>query len=617
MADLVTRLLLNNTQFDNNIVNSTKQLKRMQDNAGKVKEGFSSAIGTFGKFAGALGIAMGAGEALNKTLMSTQTTGDAFVKLQDQAKASVNAFFTSIAMGNFSSFLSGLDDVISKAGDLSVALDNLGTKTLFNNAEYNQLSTKYQLEVNAAKNRNISDAERNKHLEKAKSLMQEMISLRYGLQKANEEAAYTALQADVSKQGFHQNVKKETWEYLLKDSNRSKVENSASKYKQWDSRILASKTIDPETGIDLDTAETIRLKKEFDKYSKTAKGKYEKLAYIFLEMDDDEKSAIASAVKMRETANNIAVDISSKQLELNNAEAKINGGFNKKNKPDKEPKTLKPVKPNKEIIPEGSIADLQKQITDATKEFTNATTEAARTAIKKKIEELEEVIQVMNFKANHPNAPKVDISGKTSLKQEANPTAGLKVKGLVPTYTQRDIKTNNEYADSLNGIAQIMGNIQGATDNATASWLNYSSNILSGVAGMITAVMALSAANATEQATASGAAGAEAVKSAAQTPFIGWLMVGAAAASVIAALASLPKFASGGIFEGGSTVGDMNLARVNSGEMILNRGQQGRLFNMLNNGGSVATGGKVEFEIRADKLYGVLKNYNNKMGKIR
>lgn len=613
-ADLVTRLLLNSKQFDDNIKKSSQEIQAMNQKIDGIKQGFQTSFNTVTKFAGAFGLAMGAGEALNKTLMSTQTTGDAFVKLQDQAKASVDAFFTSIAMGDFSSFLSGLDDVISKAGDLSVALDNLGTKTLFNNAEYNQLSTAYQLEINAAKNRNISDAERNKHLEKSRTILKEMVSLRYGLQKDNQETAYKTLQSDITNKGLPQNVKKDTWEYLLKASNRPKIEQAASRLsditKDYEKRKLNSRVYNDTTGKYSDTPETKKIEAEYNKYLGSRKGSWQNLASIFLELNDDEKSAIASAFKMRETANNIAVDISSKQLELNNAEAKINGGFNKKNKPDKEPKTPKSVKPEKEIIPEGSIADLQKQIADATKEFTNATTDAARIAIQKKIDELKEIIRVMDFKASNSSLPVLnsangDMSGKSSLKATAkNPGAGLNVKGFGNLGKQmKELNgSTSDWADSVNAVTGAMVTLNTAIGDGEKNWLTFAATSGGAIAQMILQLQAL--------ATAKG------VVSAAELTFPANL---AAIATVVATVASvfsaLPKFAEGGIVPGSSFGGDNILARVNSGEMILNGYQQHNLFSLLNSSTQPGSG-KVEFEIRADKLYGVLKNYNNKRNKL-
>ena len=95
--------------------------------------------------------------------------------------------------------------------------------------------------------------------------------------------------------------------------------------------------------------------------------------------------------------------------------------------------------------------------------------------------------------------------------------------------------------------------------------------------------------------------------------------MGTVLATITSVFAGIPKFASGGIFSGNSTVGDMNLARVNAGEMILNNRQQRNLFNMLNGSGASpysTGGGNVSFEIKGDKLVGVLNNYNRKKSKI-
>ena len=80
------------------------------------------------------------------------------------------------------------------------------------------------------------------------------------------------------------------------------------------------------------------------------------------------------------------------------------------------------------------------------------------------------------------------------------------------------------------------------------------------------------------------------------------------------------KFAQGGIVGGSSFSGDRVLAHVNSGEMVLNNNQQGKLFSMLNGGGTnynSSTGGNVRFEIEGSKLVGVINNHNRRQGKIR
>lgn len=131
-----------------------------------------------------------------------------------------------------------------------------------------------------------------------------------------------------------------------------------------------------------------------------------------------------------------------------------------------------------------------------------------------------------------------------------------------------------------------------------------------------TAASAVKKKTATENVVASTAEGvAEAGASAASLPFP-WNLVaiGGAIAAAMAAFAVIPKFANGGILSG-STTGDRNIARFNGGEMFLNGRQQATLFQIANGKGiKTSSGGdsKVEFEIRYDKLVGVLKNGDQK-----
>lgn len=74
----------------------------------------------------------------------------------------------------------------------------------------------------------------------------------------------------------------------------------------------------------------------------------------------------------------------------------------------------------------------------------------------------------------------------------------------------------------------------------------------------------------------------------------------------------LAAFANGGVVGGSAFAGDRLLARVNSGEMILNGSQQKNLFDLIDggvSGGSVD--GNVVFKIHGQDLYGTLKNYTS------
>ena len=114
---------------------------------------------------------------------------------------------------------------------------------------------------------------------------------------------------------------------------------------------------------------------------------------------------------------------------------------------------------------------------------------------------------------------------------------------------------------------------------------------------------------------------ASATASGAKLPFPANLAaIAAGIAAVVAAFAMIGSFADGGIIGGNTTLGDMNIARVNKGEMILNGTQQKRLFSILDGGVSASpnniTSGNVKFEIKGSTLVGVLKNHNSKMNKV-
>ena len=119
-------------------------------------------------------------------------------------------------------------------------------------------------------------------------------------------------------------------------------------------------------------------------------------------------------------------------------------------------------------------------------------------------------------------------------------------------------------------------------------------------------------------------AGTAIAESGSMGPF-GWIGLAGTimgiAASLISQIHSLSGYKGGGIIGGGKYVGDHNIIRANSGEMILNEGQQSRLFRILNGESSMQMApaystGQVEFKIRGQELVGVLANYDRKRSKI-
>lgn len=175
---------------------------------------------------------------------------------------------------------------------------------------------------------------------------------------------------------------------------------------------------------------------------------------------------------------------------------------------------------------------------------------------------------------------------------------------------QESVGYVSEITGSLGSTVSSLGSI---IDGAAGQWMGFAASAIESIGQVIPQIVALIGAKQAE-AIASGTA------SGASLPFPANI---AAIASIVATIAgifaSLPTFANGGVVGGSSMVGDHLLARVNSGEMILNGKQQDNLFKAIdgNRLGGNGLGGQVEFKIDGSVIKGVLNNHNSKMKKIR
>lgn len=146
---------------------------------------------------------------------------------------------------------------------------------------------------------------------------------------------------------------------------------------------------------------------------------------------------------------------------------------------------------------------------------------------------------------------------------EVNGDAWQQVTGLINGFIS--------IAEGIQGIVELFGMLTAATSAHAAA----STTDAAATAGEAAAATANTAAK-------SGEAVANATASGAKMPFpLNLVAIAAGVAAVIAALAAVSGFATGGVIGGTSTSGDKKFARVNSGEMILNKFQQARLFGMI------------------------------------
>lgn len=137
----------------------------------------------------------------------------------------------------------------------------------------------------------------------------------------------------------------------------------------------------------------------------------------------------------------------------------------------------------------------------------------------------------------------------------------------------------------IDGFLAVIKNIRGITqlvDRFTKSTEETTQATISNTAATVSNATAAT----TNTAAKSGEAVAEATAQGAKVPWPGTIAaIASAVAAVVAALALIKGHAGGGIIGGNSFSGDNMLTRVNSGELILNRAQQGNLASQLDGAG--------------------------------
>lgn len=254
-----------------------------------------------------------------------------------------------------------------------------------------------------------------------------------------------------------------------------------------------------------------------------------------------------------------------------------------------------------DMIPAGSIAEARAQLRELQEAYEMATTSVAREefaaaieAQKNEIDKLTGAFDNLGGAATGAGES-IEMSLSDASRSISDIGSSLENMGTTGASAIADVITK------FLSLVEVIQMVSAAQEAAAA--VAVASNT------------AEAASSSTKAAADSSAAVAGATKSGAGMPFpYNLLAIAAGVAAVVAALANMQKFATGGIVGGTSFFGDQTLARVNSGEMILNRAQQANLFKMVNQGGG---GGNVTFRIRGKDLVGTQDNYNRTIKSYR
>lgn len=660
--NLVVQLLLKTGTFSTDLKQARGQVQNFQkgcQTAGKSLSGFGQALGLnvggLAKFGGAVGAAVLAGKEFKAVIDSSQTTSDAFQGAIAGCKGVIDSFNTALATADFTSFKDGLWGIYDAAKEVQKALDELGNTQIAYDFMSKENTTKFQQAYTVFKDPKATDQMKKD----AQDQMKEAVDAQYTYASNYSSKLYNAYVTQVVKKAGKSNLQGFR---VTREQFRKAMKIDLGVY---------GDSEDQRNSINRQYNEYTKKLKEYGKNNIVAQDNLKKQyadvisIHAMLElMKDDELKGVAGLIGGMEEAEQVAISM---EKTMNRALGSSGSG-SKETGTSKKLKDEIPVMEESLSYWEKLAAEMKKHRdaevfnSDEWNTYNDALTEALdkitdinkQTEVMAKRKEMEanpltpidstalqgkavmttqydifgKVIPDQKTQAELQNLINLFEKLKSELKEgdpliaqyniqieelrkrlEKFKTAGVEQ----PVVKKETISTWDAFNQSMSNTATIVSSLtdtfRESSEVTAASVLQMVATCLPAIGSLIGAIGALTTAEAVE-------AGVNAVGKAVSTSRH-WIEAIAAVASLAAvvagAIAAARKplqdshYATGGIVPGTSFTGDRVSAQVNSGEMILTKTQQARLFRMAN--GQEGTGaGQVTFHISGTDLVGVLNN---------
>lgn len=569
-----------------------KQQKESFQTAGKgASDGMGMVISAVKKLAPAFTAGGAAYKVLNTAMKENQSWTDEWARVTESARATYEAFANTLVSGNFSGFFANMREIISTAREAADAFDALGTNRIFNSKEMALAQAeadflKYQL-----KRDDITPEERERY----KQMLQANSQRQFDISRSQINQSYmtsgAALVSEFAKRGIVTSVgdnivfnAQTGMNEIKKGSLFEKYFGSLDEYNRWakiyqEETALRAKNSTFTPGGGFSTGQWIE-----------GRGNLSEAAYRELEaamqMSDETLQQIFSLLTEAASAQSSYYTRQGENLELMRRNPNAVGGGGGVSVP----------------APVGSIMETEQLLARAKDDYRRAMTDAAREAARVQVEELEaRLAQMQQIPKNNLGAVLTGDLANMQMPSASLPELQFDKNLLnnLPAVDRSQSKSLDDYASALYAISDAFGSVSSAAGGADSS-LSSIANIAGSLTNVVTALLPLIALD--------GAKG---------LPFPGNII--AVTGFITAALAAIStisnaKFASGGIVGGTSYRGDRLSANVNSGEMILNRIQQRRLFDAISSGSIGGSGGGAAV-VRGEDIYVSLSNYMRRSGR--
>jgi hypothetical protein len=567
----------------------------------------------FAAFKSVEGILKGVGTVM----ASTQTTGDLFVQTTEGLNAGMEEFYRIIASGDWSNFFSNITKAIQLEAEFQTALDNYQTRQLRGKLVYSEYEKQIS-EKQFERSKTTKDSEQyNKLTIEINELNQKVLDYLKGESKLAKEAAEKALKQALPtmKSGTEGENMQVIFDIFSSEEKTAQLEKNASLYalqKELDNIAhLDDKrnTFDnPFTNIEAfinavgkDYVQIlkdlgIRDKAHLDEVVEKMRNSdliIENSADRIIEHKDDLKRPI----ELMSEANNKQSQVYKSMIKEQQKET------NMLNKAGKNAVEYEPV----------DLEAYQKQLEEDFDKQIKSDEISIDVRIKSNIEKFREdlkkdlsksSIDFSEFDFINPYVSKEEIDDHASKMR----TKAFLEEAIAINTLSGNLERVNELQsmydeqfkpDKIITFSDAIGGLSSALDILSSSSSAIKDNpAIKALAGSL---MILNAIQQVGKATS-------------------WIEYVIALASVAAATISFAtsmssadsKYAVGGLVAPAKG-GDQTNIRVNEGEMILNKNQQTRLFNIISrNENEKKSGAQVEFKLRGTELVGLINNYNRK-----
>lgn len=559
MADVITRFKVESGEYEAKVNKAKKSLNDFENSgkkAGSSLDSFANAIGLSTAKLGALGLAVTAGSAAIKvatdTFFASESNIDEWGRTVEGVKGAYDVFIQSISNGDWSNFLTRLNEAIQGSRDLYDALDRLGSIKANNAAAI------------ALKQRDIQDLRlRKQNGESVDALLETATAELARLQSQEVEAGMAAgvkqMVNALRNSGLDEQISTALAEELLK-GGQDAFDKYAAQYSELKAKGTETKTRYGVGGMGGSYSYT-ESDFNIDNLTKQEQDLY-KIAAAITERETILQEGIATyATAVAQGQSDLREEFRNNRYSQQGGKSGGTGGSTK--------------------VTGLTDAQIAKNVADATEEMQRLIDQWIE--LDDRAGSVNDVLLILNSENSLTEFAEEADEGLDNLVAKMQETQDA-TKRLTADWNAMQAGFRDQAIDSTIGAVASLGDAIGGTTGSIIKLIAaQAQQVVQGISTIASMKAQEQAAYATMTAEL-GAAAAGTMKAHSWIPFVGVAMGIGFVASMVAALMSLPKFAGGGMVGGTSYSGDTQLASVNSGELILNKAQQNSLANELQSG---------------------------------